>query len=57
MPILTAFLYIVMLLQYDARFADAFWSSNTLIEHLLRIMTSWALVCDVWYLPPEHAKV
>ena len=45
--------------QYDSRFADAFWNSSkqTLLRHLLNIMTSWALVVDVWYLPPQHKRV
>jgi len=46
-------------LQYDSRFADAFWDSSkqTLLRHLLNLMTSWALVVDVWYLPPQHRRV
>ena len=49
----------VILFQYDARFGDAFWNSSkqNLIQHLIMICTSWALVCDVWYLPPEKRKV
>jgi len=45
--------------QYDSRFADAFWNSSreSLLRHLLNIMTSWALVVDVWYLPPQHRQV
>ncbi|XP_065574160.1 glycerol-3-phosphate acyltransferase 3-like [Artemia franciscana] len=41
-------------IKYDARFADPFWNSaqSTMIQHLYSIMTSWAIVCDVWYLPP-----
>ena len=42
-------------LQYDTRFADAFWNSSkqNLLRHFLNILSSWALVADVWYLPPE----
>lgn len=45
-------------IKYDPRFADPFWnsSSHTLTRHMLNILTSWALVCDVWYLPPEHQR-
>jgi len=45
-------------IKYDSRFADPFWNSSkqNLTRHLLNILTSWALVCDVWYLPPEHQK-
>ncbi|XP_050398407.1 glycerol-3-phosphate acyltransferase 4 [Patella vulgata] len=41
-------------IKYDHRFGDAFWNSSKqgMIQHLLNIMTSWAVVCDVWYLPP-----
>ena len=41
--------------QYDPRFADAFWNSSKVnfVTHILLMLTSWALVCDVWYLPPE----
>ncbi|XP_060585462.1 glycerol-3-phosphate acyltransferase 3-like [Ruditapes philippinarum] len=40
--------------KYDSRFGDAFWNSSkdSMIFHIFRIMTSWALVVDVWYLPP-----
>jgi glycerol-3-phosphate O-acyltransferase 3/4 len=24
--------------------------------HLVRLMTSWAVVCDVWYLPPQYLR-
>ncbi|XP_024155108.1 glycerol-3-phosphate acyltransferase 4 isoform X1 [Oryzias melastigma] len=41
-------------IKYDVRFGDAYWNSSKfgLVRHLLRIMSSWALVCSVWYLPP-----
>ncbi|XP_062991705.1 glycerol-3-phosphate acyltransferase 3 [Elgaria multicarinata webbii] len=41
-------------IKYDPRFGDAFWNSskNGIVSYLLRIMTSWAIVCHVWYLPP-----
>ncbi|XP_014780392.1 glycerol-3-phosphate acyltransferase 3 [Octopus bimaculoides] len=40
-------------IKYDSRFGDAFWNSSkaNLLRHLSDIMSSWALVCDVWYLP------
>ncbi|XP_066278086.1 glycerol-3-phosphate acyltransferase 3-like isoform X1 [Branchiostoma lanceolatum] len=45
-------------IKYDARFGDAFWNSSkyNMIQYLLLMMTSWAIVCDVWYLPPMHRK-
>lgn len=46
-------------LQYDPQFGDAFWNSSkhNIISYLLRIMTSWAIVCHVWYMPPMVRKV
>lgn len=39
--------------QYDPRFGDAFWNSSkySMMQYLYLMMTSWAIVCDVWYLP------
>lgn len=44
------------LFQYDPRFGDAFWNSSkySMLQHLYLMMTSWAIVCDVWYLPPMY---
>lgn len=41
-------------MKYDLRLGDAFWNSSaqTYGQYLLRMMTSWAIICDVWYLPP-----
>ncbi|XP_075938937.1 glycerol-3-phosphate acyltransferase 3 [Anarhichas minor] len=41
-------------IKYDARFGDAFWNSSkyNMVSYLLRMMTSWAVVVSVWYLPP-----
>lgn len=41
-------------MQYDPQFGDAFWNSSKygMVTYLLRMMTSWAIVCSVWYLPP-----
>jgi len=41
-------------IKYDSRFGDPFWNSSeqTWFQYLIRMMTSWAIVCDVWYLPP-----
>lgn len=45
--------------KYDPKFGDAFWNSSkySMVNYLLRMMTSWALVCNVWYLPAMHQKV
>uniref|UniRef100_A0A8C2DGQ8 1-acylglycerol-3-phosphate O-acyltransferase 9, like n=1 Tax=Cyprinus carpio TaxID=7962 RepID=A0A8C2DGQ8_CYPCA len=41
-------------IKYDPQFGDAFWNSSkySMVSYLLRMMTSWAIVCNVWYLPP-----
>lgn len=46
-------------IKYDPRFGDAFWNSSrySMVRYLLMMMTSWALVVDVWYLPPMDRLV
>uniref|UniRef100_A0A1I8A0C5 PlsC domain-containing protein n=1 Tax=Steinernema glaseri TaxID=37863 RepID=A0A1I8A0C5_9BILA len=41
-------------MKYDSRFGDAFWNSSEQgwLEYIMRMMTSWAIICNVWYLPP-----
>lgn len=41
-------------IKYDPLFGDAFWNSSKygMMTYILMMMTSWAIVCDVWYLPP-----
>ncbi|XP_058523056.1 glycerol-3-phosphate acyltransferase 3 isoform X2 [Ochotona princeps] len=41
-------------IKYNPQFGDAFWNSSkyNMVSYLLRMMTSWAIVCDVWYMPP-----
>lgn len=43
-------------IKYDARFGDPFWNSSrySMMQYLFLMMTSWAIVCDVWYLPPMY---
>ncbi|KAM5550916.1 hypothetical protein ABKV19_027320 [Rosa sericea] len=45
-------------IKYNKIFVDAFWNSRlqSFTMHLLQLMTSWAVVCDVWYLEPENMK-
>lgn len=45
-------------IKYDPRFGDPFWNSSKhgYIHYLLMMMSSWAIVCDVWYLPPMTKK-
>lgn len=41
-------------IKYDPRFGDPFWNSSkqSYVQYLLMMMSSWAIKCDVWYLPP-----
>lgn len=41
-------------IKYDPRFGDPFWNSSKqgYVQYLLLTMSSWAIKCDVWYLPP-----
>lgn len=43
-------------IRYNKIFVDAFWNSKkqSFTAHLLRLMTSWAVVCDVFFLPPQN---
>lgn len=45
-------------IKYNKIFVDAFWNSRkqSFTTHLLQLMTSWAVVCDVWYLEPQTKK-
>ncbi|XP_011880903.1 PREDICTED: glycerol-3-phosphate acyltransferase 3-like isoform X2 [Vollenhovia emeryi] len=45
-------------IKYDPRFGDAFWNSSrySMLHYLYMMMSSWAIVCDVWYLPPMYRK-
>jgi len=42
-------------IKYNKLFSDPFWNSRTqsFLRHLFRLMTSWSVVCDVWYLEPQ----
>jgi len=41
-------------MKYDPRFGDAFWNSSSQgwCEYIVQMMSSWAIICHVWYLPP-----
>ncbi|XP_046825501.1 glycerol-3-phosphate acyltransferase 3-like isoform X1 [Vespa crabro] len=43
-------------IKYDPRFGDAFWNSSrySMLQYLYMMMSSWAIVCEVWYLPPMY---
>ena len=42
-------------IKYNKIFVDAFWNSRaqSFLMHLLTLMKSWAVVCDVYYLEPQ----
>lgn len=42
-------------IKYNKIFVDAFWNSKrqSFSQHLFKIMRSWALVADVWFLEPQ----
>eukprot|EP00457_Paulinella_chromatophora_P004517 gb/GEZN01004529.1/.p1 GENE.gb/GEZN01004529.1/~~gb/GEZN01004529.1/.p1 ORF type:complete len:649 (-),score=134.51 gb/GEZN01004529.1/:6-1670(-) len=45
-------------IKYNMIFADAFWNSRveSFAGHLVRLMCSWAVVCDVYFLPPQNIR-
>ncbi|KAL7647953.1 UNVERIFIED_CONTAM: hypothetical protein RMT77_001569 [Armadillidium vulgare] len=43
-------------IKFDSRFGDAFWWQDQFFNYVLYMMTSWAIVCDVWYLPPMERR-
>ncbi|OQR76201.1 glycerol-3-phosphate acyltransferase 4-like [Tropilaelaps mercedesae] len=45
-------------IRYNAAFGDAFWDSakHGYVMYLLRMMTSWAIVADVWYMKPIRRR-
>ncbi|KAK9790569.1 hypothetical protein WJX73_010646 [Symbiochloris irregularis] len=42
-------------IKYNKIFVDAFWNSRrqSFTNHILKLMTSWAVVCDVYFLEPQ----
>jgi glycerol-3-phosphate O-acyltransferase 3/4 len=45
-------------IRYDRVFVDAFWNSkrHSFTAHLAKLMRSWAVVCDVWFLEPQARR-
>ena len=45
-------------IKYNKIFAETFWHSRrqSFTQHLLGLMTSWAVVADVWYLEPQEQQ-
>ncbi|XP_015273401.1 PREDICTED: glycerol-3-phosphate acyltransferase 4-like [Gekko japonicus] len=45
-------------IKYNCLYSDPYWNSSkySMTKYGLRLGTSWAFVCDVWYLPPMCKK-
>jgi|MDSW01.3.fsa_nt_gb glycerol-3-phosphate O-acyltransferase 3/4 len=45
-------------IKYNKIFAETFWHSRrqSFTQHLMSLMTSWAVVADVWYLEPQEQR-
>jgi len=45
-------------IKYNKVFVDAFWNSKrqSFTAHLMTLMTSWAVVCDVYFLEPQSQQ-
>lgn len=54
-----SYLVVVFCVQYRREFADPFWNSQeqNMLTYLFMLMTSWAIVCDVYYLKPTTIQV
>uniref|UniRef100_A0A3B4WWE9 Glycerol-3-phosphate acyltransferase 3 n=1 Tax=Seriola lalandi dorsalis TaxID=1841481 RepID=A0A3B4WWE9_SERLL len=59
MRMMVMMMMVMVMMMYDPRFGDAFWNSGkfNMVSYLLRMMTSWAIVVNVWYLPPMTIQV
>lgn len=43
-------------IRFDQRYGNAFWYQDTFLQYIIEMMTSWAIVYDIWYLPPVYRK-
>ena len=45
-------------IKYNKVFSDAYWNSRekSFHYHLFRLMSSWAVVVDIWFLDPQVAR-
>jgi len=45
-------------IKYNKIFVDAYWHSRKqgFVGHVVRLMTSWAMVVDVYYLEPQKIR-
>lgn len=53
-----SFLFLVSILSiaHVLNYVDMSISRQSFTRHLLQLMTSWAVICDVWYLEPQNLK-
>jgi glycerol-3-phosphate O-acyltransferase 3/4 len=42
-------------IKYNKVFVDAYWNSReqSFAQHLMRLMTAWAVVADIYFLDPQ----
>eukprot|EP01027_Heterolobosea_sp_BB2_P001728 GEZU01002576.1.p1 GENE.GEZU01002576.1~~GEZU01002576.1.p1 ORF type:complete len:573 (-),score=204.78 GEZU01002576.1:29-1747(-) len=45
-------------MKYNKLFSDPYWSSRSesFMSHIIRIMKSWCLMCDVYFLEPQKIR-
>jgi len=45
-------------IKYNKVFVDPYWNSRTtsFLMHLFRLMTTWAVVCEITYLDPQYRR-
>jgi glycerol-3-phosphate O-acyltransferase 3/4 len=45
-------------IRYHKMFVDPFWNSRSqsFVMHLVELMTSWCLICDVYYMEPQTIR-
>ena len=45
-------------IKYDKTFVDAFWNSRkqSFTAHLIKLMSSWSVVADVWFMEPQTIR-
>ncbi|XP_068250549.1 glycerol-3-phosphate acyltransferase 3-like [Palaemon carinicauda] len=43
-------------IRFDQRYGNAFWYQDTFLPYAFDMMTSWAIVYDVWYMPPVRRR-
>lgn len=45
-------------IKYNKAFSDPYWSSKdeSFIGHMFRLMKSWCLVADIWFLEPQKRQ-